>query len=50
MSCHQKKIFKIDSEKGLSSAERYQWKLYKKYDKVIVDNAGIAKVSICGEK
>lgn len=43
------KTFDIHTQKGINDAERYQNKLYKKYDKVKVRIIGNDRILIRGE-
>jgi hypothetical protein len=43
------KIFDDTTIKGIKDAEKFQWKLYKKFDKVTVEPKGFDKVVVRGE-
>lgn len=47
---HESKIFDTSTLKGLKSAERYQAKLYNKYQSVNVYTIGLYRVQIVGLK
>ena len=48
MAYRKNKVFDISTNKGLKNAEKYQQKLYKKYDNVRIYIAGLNKVEIYG--
>lgn len=43
------KVFNIGDEKGLKKAEKYQWSLYNKYDRIEVRDIGSNRVMITGK-
>lgn len=44
------KIFDISTLEGLKAAERYQNRLYQKYEKVVVATIGLDRVKIYGNR
>jgi hypothetical protein len=43
------RVFDISNQKGIKAAEKYQWSLYDKYDRIEVKDVGFDRVIITGK-